>query len=463
MRRSMNTVFEESNDGALDSTGSSGNLLDRDTSSLRLTKRYQIFQELMETEQNYVEVLKCILTNYKSELENLDENECNKILSNHEMHVLFSRIKHILETHERILKVLEREDSDWTGKNLIGYAIAHQKEHLIKNYVPYMNSYDEILEILKRIESNPTADQFIRSCDSKSTKKYMFKDLLIRPIQRLPSVEILLKELLKATPKNNPDYKCIELAREVIIDVLSKSNENRRANDNHHQTLETINSIENFPNDYVQSNRSFYCQADFQILHSEMPTYKRYRRSIITLFLFNDIVFMAKRRDYVQPAYKSGNHGRLSINSSMTSLNSSINDLPRTLSRSSSISTLKRSLSFISNSVKNERKPFKFIEALSFNSFRDFMYIRQDGLFYVKMRDSMDEGQVTLRIASDTTVELATNFMHSLCDLINSTSKREVFLRDISDLFYGENTLNMCGTPCDDLEYVRKTRQKAID
>jgi hypothetical protein len=70
---------------------------------------------------------------------------------------------------------------------------------------------------------------------------------LIRPVQRLPSVTILLKELLKATPKSNPDHPCIKLALETIDEVLSKSNEKRRDTDSHQHTLETINNIEQFP------------------------------------------------------------------------------------------------------------------------------------------------------------------------------------------------------------------------
>lgn len=46
----------------LNSTNSSGNVLDRDAaSSARQTKRYRVFREIVETEQNYVDVLYSIL------------------------------------------------------------------------------------------------------------------------------------------------------------------------------------------------------------------------------------------------------------------------------------------------------------------------------------------------------------------------------------------------------------------
>jgi hypothetical protein len=96
-----------------------------------------------------------------------------------------------------------------------------------------------------------------------------------------------------------------------------------------------------------------------------------------------------------------------------------VSDLSKTLSRTSSIGTLKRSLSFISNVAKVERKPFRFLEMLSFLSFRQFMYIRQDGIFYLKLRDEKSDEWCTLRIAAETTIELAENLMQTLCTLVS--------------------------------------------
>lgn len=67
-----------------------------------------------------------------------------------------------MEIHEKILEIVEREDRDWTGKNLIGHCFAHEKERLLKYYVPYINSYDEILEILTRIQMNSVGDHIIK-------------------------------------------------------------------------------------------------------------------------------------------------------------------------------------------------------------------------------------------------------------------------------------------------------------
>lgn len=54
-------MLEESNEGALNNTASSSDVLEREAGTAKQNKRYLIFCELLDTEQNYVDVLRCIL------------------------------------------------------------------------------------------------------------------------------------------------------------------------------------------------------------------------------------------------------------------------------------------------------------------------------------------------------------------------------------------------------------------
>lgn len=51
------------------------------------------------------------------------------------------------------------------------------------------------------------------------------------------------------------------------------------------------------------------------------------------------------------------------------------------------------------------------------------MYIRQDGLFYLKLRDEMSDEMCALKIAEDTTVDTACNLMETLCDQVYNYSR----------------------------------------
>jgi len=453
----MNTLFEDSKEDALDRTGSSANLVDKENvvSSSRQTKRYRVFCELLETEQNYVDVLKCILEDYRDKFDQLNDSDREAMINKHQLHMLFGKVEPILEVHKGILAYLQRQEQEWNGKNKVGYTYAHSMDKFSKYYIPYINSYDEIMDNLNRLLQNPIACQFIRNCEATSVKKFTLKDLLIRLIQRLPSVVLLLTELQKATPKSYDDSPFLEIARKVVNDVLSKSNESRRDTDTHQQTLEISNSIENFPPDLIHSNRVFYSQADFHVIATNNSVFKKQKGSVLTFFLFNDIVVIAKRRDRMQSFYYPG-QSRLSISQSM---NTSVSDFSK-LNRSGSVSTLKRSLSFLTT-MKQDRKPFKFMVALCFSGFRELFYTKPDGLFYLKLRDDKSDEMTTVRVSGETTFEIAMDLLENLCDQINKTSRREVALIDATDALNNKGSFQDSFIHSDDLEYMAKTRKSA--
>lgn len=78
-------------------------------------------------------------------------------------------------------------------------------------------------------------------------KKCSLKDMLIRPVQRLPSVILLLKELHKCTDKANPDYQWLEMAISNVDQVLSESNTRRKRTDDFTSFIQTCNDIEGIP------------------------------------------------------------------------------------------------------------------------------------------------------------------------------------------------------------------------
>ena len=70
---------------------------------------------------------------------------------------------------------------------------------------------------------------------------------MIRPVQRLPSVILLLRELLKVTKSGNPDVAWLRCALETLDYVLSQSNERRQQSDQHSRILDVANNIDDFP------------------------------------------------------------------------------------------------------------------------------------------------------------------------------------------------------------------------
>lgn len=58
------------------------------------------------------------------------------------------------------------------------------------------------------------------------------QSFLIKPIQRICKYPLLLKELLKHTPDDHPDYEYLSKSCQSIEEIVKKINERKREKDN---------------------------------------------------------------------------------------------------------------------------------------------------------------------------------------------------------------------------------------
>ena len=70
---------------------------------------------------------------------------------------------------------------------------------------------------------------------------------MIRPIQRLPSVLLLLERLLKYTPTTHADHQQLTNAIDKLREVAKKLNEERGKTEKHLSLFSIVNSIDNCP------------------------------------------------------------------------------------------------------------------------------------------------------------------------------------------------------------------------
>ncbi|KAI6209920.1 Protein ECT2 [Aphelenchoides besseyi] len=431
-RRSMNTVFEESGENALDSTGGSGNILDRENENpaARSNKRYRLFRELLETEENYVEVLKTIINNFQIPLEDARLAD----IESRVQRKIFGRFEPLFRIHSYILSSLQQLDKQWTHKTLVGQIYATRKQDLLDNYVPYINNYEQIKETVDELKKvYPLFNEFIQRCEMNGDgKRYKLSDLLIRPVQRLPSVMLLHSELIKATEKkshNNPDIPWLRAAHETIQYVLSMSNEKRTESEQYDKTMHWINQIERFPPVLVSQRRLFQEKADFHILKAN-GMFTRHKGCDVTFFLFNDCVTVAKNRDYcAEPQY--GTPERRNSTLSLSLSHGPNLTLPRYPSMTG---TLQRSNSILNFVKPSTRKPFNHLELLRFPDFRSLMYLEEEGIFFVKIRDVQAEEYNAFQIAGDTTIDRACDFFRKLCEFVNETCRHELKLEEVNNL-----------------------------
>ena len=70
---------------------------------------------------------------------------------------------------------------------------------------------------------------------------------MIRPIQRLPSILLLLERLLKYTPRTHVDYQLLIDSLDKLREIAKKLNDERGKTEKHLSLFNIVNSIDNCP------------------------------------------------------------------------------------------------------------------------------------------------------------------------------------------------------------------------
>ncbi|KAG1702356.1 Protein ECT2 [Nymphon striatum] len=157
-----------------------------------VTKRHQICKELIQTESNYVQILNTILQ-IKAELEEPD-NAGNLLLEPTEVKIIFGNVPPIHEVHSNLLIDLEKFNEAWSEQNKFGEIILKHSKNLVKAYPPFVNFFEKTKDSLNHCDSTkPRFHAFLKLWQSKKEcGRQSLRELFIRPVQRLPSVILLL-------------------------------------------------------------------------------------------------------------------------------------------------------------------------------------------------------------------------------------------------------------------------------
>uniref|UniRef100_A0A914WN09 Protein ECT2 n=1 Tax=Plectus sambesii TaxID=2011161 RepID=A0A914WN09_9BILA len=194
-------------------------LLDSPRKSSSMSKRQQVCMELLQTERNYVEVLRIILKTFKEPLESMHDEE---LLTKSELTLIFGKIPPLLAVHENICHELVNLVSHWSEERPIGAVWLKAARELQRVYPSFINSFDAAKELLKECDrTKPKFHAFLKACQTRSEcQRQTLVELLIRPVQRLGSVQLLLKDILKRTDKSNGDFEQLQQAIQSIEGVL---------------------------------------------------------------------------------------------------------------------------------------------------------------------------------------------------------------------------------------------------
>ncbi|CAH4036260.1 unnamed protein product [Pieris brassicae] len=264
-----------------------------------MSPRQQVFMELLQTESNYVGILQTIVAMFKQPLEEMAEEDTNNgknqaLLNNTELKIIFGNLPPIYELHQRMLEELKWAQAHWSEEVSIGRLVLRYTPDMVKAYPPFVNFFENTKEMLQQCDrENPRFHAFLKICQTKpECGRQSLQELLIRPVQRLPSISLLLDDILKHTHKSNPDQVALVSALAGLREVMSHINEDKRKTEGQLQMFDIYNDIDQCPAHLVSSHRSFVSRCEVVELSKELSG----RGDHLVLFLFTDTMEVCKKR-----------------------------------------------------------------------------------------------------------------------------------------------------------------------
>ncbi|XP_038599204.1 protein ECT2 isoform X6 [Tachyglossus aculeatus] len=268
--------------------------------------RWQVARELYQTESNYVGILTTILQLFQVPLEE-EGQRGGPILAPEEIKTIFGSIPDIFEVHTKIKDDLEDLIIHWDESKSIGDIFLKYSRDLVKTYPPFVNFFEMSKEMIIKCEKQkPRFHAFLKINQAKpECGRQSLAELLIRPVQRLPSVALLLNDLKKHTADENPDKITLEKAIGSLKEVMTHINEDKRKTEAQKQIFDVVYEVDGCPANLLSSHRSLIQRIE-TISLGEHPCD---RGEQVTLFLFNDCLEIARKRHKVIGAFKSP-HGQ---------------------------------------------------------------------------------------------------------------------------------------------------------
>lgn len=164
--------------------------------------RQKVAQEIMDTEETYVNGLLKLKTHFGV--------QAQAILAKEDYDIIFGSLAQALPINMALLEDLKLRLATYNETTMIGDLFIKFAPYF-KLYAAYIGGHERALNLISNLCAKNKA---FRTVVEKGTKiaGCTLQSCLILPVQRIPRYELLLNEMLKNTPSSHPDRPKLLLA-----------------------------------------------------------------------------------------------------------------------------------------------------------------------------------------------------------------------------------------------------------
>uniref|UniRef100_A0A4W6DYZ0 Phosphatidylinositol-3,4,5-trisphosphate dependent Rac exchange factor 2 n=1 Tax=Lates calcarifer TaxID=8187 RepID=A0A4W6DYZ0_LATCA len=196
----------------------------------QLRLRVCVLNELLKTERDYVGTLE-FLSVFLHRLNQYAATKLDKNITEETVKVLFSNIEEILAVHRDFLSMVEELlQPDPHAHHEIGRCFLHFRSRF-QIYDEYCGNHEKAQRLLLELNKIRSVRTCLLNCmllGGRKNTEVPLEGYLVAPIQRICKYPLLLRELLKRTPKKHNDYALVQESLHVMKAVCSSINEAKR-------------------------------------------------------------------------------------------------------------------------------------------------------------------------------------------------------------------------------------------
>uniref|UniRef100_Q3LAC4-2 Isoform 2 of Phosphatidylinositol 3,4,5-trisphosphate-dependent Rac exchanger 2 protein n=1 Tax=Mus musculus TaxID=10090 RepID=Q3LAC4-2 len=197
----------------------------------QLRLRVCVLSELQKTERDYVGTLEFLVSAFLHRMNQCAAAKVDKNVTEETVKMLFSNIEEILIVHKEFLKVVEEcLYPEPSAQQEVGACFLHFKDKF-RIYDEYCSNHEKAQKLLLELNKIRTIRTFLLNCmllGGRKNTDVPLEGYLVTPIQRICKYPLLLKELLKRTPRRHSDYTAVMEALQAMKAVCSNINEAKR-------------------------------------------------------------------------------------------------------------------------------------------------------------------------------------------------------------------------------------------
>ncbi|TMS16970.1 Phosphatidylinositol 3,4,5-trisphosphate-dependent Rac exchanger 2 protein [Larimichthys crocea] len=196
----------------------------------QLRLRVCVLNEVLKTERDYVGTLE-FLSVFLHRLNQYAATKIDKNITEETVKVLFSNIEEILAVHKDFLSMVEELlQPDPHAHHEIGRCFLHFRSRF-QIYDEYCGNHEKAQRLLLELNKIRSVRTCLLNCmllGGRKNTEVPLEGYLVAPIQRICKYPLLLRELLKRTPRKHNDYALVQESLQVMKAVCSSINEAKR-------------------------------------------------------------------------------------------------------------------------------------------------------------------------------------------------------------------------------------------